>query len=328
MNGVFIDLLRNSAVLAVMYNSYAIWKRGLKAWLNQFWERGVYYFFLGWVDMEGNYLVVKAYQYTGMLSVMILDTWSTPMCVLLAFFFLRVRYRWVHYLGIFVCLCGTGMVVGSDAMKGESWNASDPIKGNFFVIAGATLYGISNTSVEYLCRKYPIYEVNGSFTLFAALINLVQLMILERNEFSTFVDNGYAIGMIIVYTICMVVLYSLAPVMFRWSSAVIYNLSLLTSDFWSLIFGLGLFGYTVSVLYPPAFVVTIVGITIYYIFPAPEPVIHAPDDPTIKHRQFSWFGFYFKTVEPEHQQKNIDIPEPLSPSLANGPIETTHQKEL
>lgn len=196
--------------------------------------------------MEGNYLVVKAYQYTGMLSVMILDTWSTPVCVLLAFIFFRVRYRWVQYLGIFLALCGTGMVVGSDAMLGNPWLASDSVKGNFFVIVGATFYGISNTSVEYLSRKYPIYEVNGSFTLFATLINLVQLMILERNEFANFKDNSFEVGLIIIYVVCMVILYSLAPLMFRWGSAVMYNLSLMTSDFYSLIFGLGLFGQTVS----------------------------------------------------------------------------------
>lgn len=253
----------------MFYNSYAIWKRGIKGWARQFWERGVYCeyfgqliiayvwytyspflftldFFLGWVDVEGNYLVVKAYQYTGMLSVMILDTWSTPVCVLLAFIFFRVRYRWVQYLGIFLALCGTGMVVGSDAMLGNSWLASDPVKGNFFVIVGATFYGISNTSVEYLSRKYPIYEVNGSFTLFATLINLVQLMILERNEFANFKDNSFEVGLIIIYVVCMVILYSLAPLMFRWGSAVMYNLSLMTSDFYSLIFGLGLFGQTVS----------------------------------------------------------------------------------
>ncbi|KAI7878779.1 DUF914-domain-containing protein [Lichtheimia hyalospora FSU 10163] len=295
------------AVLAVVYNSYAIWKRGIKGWAMQFWERGVYYFFLGWVDVEGNYLVVKAYQYTGMLSVMILDTWSTPVCVLLAFIFFRVRYRWVQYLGIFLALCGTGMVVGSDAMLGNSWLASDPVKGNFFVIVGATFYGISNTSVEYLSRKYPIYEVNGSFTLFATLINLVQLMILERNEFANFKDNSFEVGLIIIYVVCMVVLYSLAPLMFRWGSAVMYNLSLMTSDFYSLIFGLGLFGQTVSVLYPPAYVIIIVGIAVYYIFPAPEPVaITDPNDPTKPHRQFSWFGFYFKKIPAQVQPEPVE----------------------
>lgn len=197
--------------------------------------------------MEGNYLVVKAYEYTSMLSAALLDSWSTPVCLILSFIFMRVRYRWVQYAGVFVALCGMGMLVGSDAMTGSTFMASDPVKGNLFCILGATFYGISNTSVEYLSRKHPIYEVNGMFTLFAAIINLVQMVILERNEFSAFVNNSYAIALVIVYTICMFILYSLAPVLFRWGSAVLYNLSLLTSDFYSLIFGLGLFGYSVSI---------------------------------------------------------------------------------
>lgn len=257
-----------SALLALVYNPYAIYKRGFRGWCNQFWERGVYCkysilcngvnlcymliwvcpdFFLGWVDMEGNYLVVKAYEYTSMLSAALLDSWSTPVCLILSFIFMRVRYRWVQYAGVFVALCGMGMLVGSDAMTGSTFMASDPVKGNLFCILGATFYGISNTSVEYLSRKHPIYEVNGMFTLFAAIINLVQMVILERNEFSAFVNNSYAIALVIVYTICMFILYSLAPVLFRWGSAVLYNLSLLTSDFYSLIFGLGLFGYSVSI---------------------------------------------------------------------------------
>lgn len=200
--------------------------------------------------MEGNYLVVKSYYYTSMLSVMLLDSWSTPVCVILAFIFFRCRYRWVQYFGIFLAIGGIGMLVGSDVMQGDTWMSSDPVKGNLFCILGATFYGISNTGVEYLSRKYPIYEVNGSFTLFATFINLVQLMILERQEFKSFVGDGYAVAMIIVYTICMFILYSLAPVLFRWGSAVIYNLSLMTSDFYSLIFGLGLFGYSVCLWLP------------------------------------------------------------------------------
>ncbi|KAL1928326.1 hypothetical protein VTP01DRAFT_2682 [Rhizomucor pusillus] len=286
------------ALLALVYNPYAIYKRGFRGWCNQFWERGVYYFFLGWVDMEGNYLVVKAYEYTSMLSAALLDSWSTPVCLILSFIFMRVRYRWVQYAGVFVALCGMGMLVGSDAMTGSTFMASDPVKGNLFCILGATFYGISNTSVEYLSRKHPIYEVNGMFTLFAAIINLVQMVILERNEFSAFVNNSYAIALVIVYTICMFILYSLAPVLFRWGSAVLYNLSLLTSDFYSLIFGLGLFGYSVTVMYPFAYVVIILGIGIYHIFPAPVPIIEKDDDPTKKRRKWMWFGFYFKTIPP------------------------------
>ncbi|CAO3702328.1 unnamed protein product [Rhizopus stolonifer] len=260
------------ACLAIVYNTYAIYKRGLKGWLLQFWRRGIYYFILGFIDVEGNYFVVKSYQYTSLLSAMLLDCWSTPVCMILSFFFLKVKYRWLQFLGVFIALCGLGMLVGSDVMTGKNYGAVDAVKGDLFCLLGATLYGFSNVGEEYMARKHPLYEVIGMFTFFATFINLVQIFIFERSEWSAFADPQVA-GMVVTYTICMFVLYSLAPVMFRLGSALVYNLSILTSDFYGLIFGLGLFGYTVTVLYPFAYVVVIIGIAIYYIFPAPLPGI-------------------------------------------------------
>ncbi|KAI8371490.1 solute carrier family 35 member SLC35F1/F2/F6 [Radiomyces spectabilis] len=261
------------ACLALVYNSFAIYKRGIRGWLLQFWRRGIYYFILGLIDVEGNYFVVKSYQYTSLLSAMLLDCWSTPVCMILSFLFLKVRYKWVQYVGVFIALCGLGMLVGSDVMTDKNYAAADAVKGDLFCLLGATLYGFSNVGEEIMARKHPLYEVIGMFTFFATFINFVQLMILERSEFASFVNQGEAIAMVIVYTCCMFVLYSLAPVMFRLGSAVLYNLSLLTSDFYGLIFGLGLFGYKVTFLYPIAYVVIIIGIAIYHIFPAPEPAM-------------------------------------------------------
>lgn len=260
------------ACLALVYNSYAIYKRGLKGWLLQFWRRGIYYFILGFIDVEGNYFVVKSYQYTSLLSAELLDCWSTPVCMILSFFIFKVRYRWVQYLGVFICLCGLGMLVGSDVLTGKNYGATDAVKGDLFCLLGATFYGLSNVGEEYMARKHPLYEVIGMFTFFATFINLVQIFIFERQEWAGFADPGIG-GMVATYTICMLVLYSLAPVLFRLGSAVVYNLSILTSDFFGLIFGLGLFGYTVTALYPVAYCVVIIGIAIYHIFPAPVPIM-------------------------------------------------------
>ncbi|KAI7889430.1 solute carrier family 35 member SLC35F1/F2/F6 [Mucor mucedo] len=260
------------ACLAIVYNSIAIYKRGIKGWLLQFWRRGIYYFILGFIDVEGNYFVVKSFQYTSLLSAMLLDCWSTPVCMILSFWLLKVRYRWVQYLGVFIALCGLGMLVASDVITDKNYGAVDAVKGDLFCLLGATLYGFSNVGEELMARKHPLYEVIGMFTFFATFINLVQIFIFERSEWANFADTKIA-GMVVVYTVCMFVLYSLAPVMFRLGSAVLYNLSILTSDFYGLIFGLGLFGYKVSIMYPFAYVVIIIGIGIYHIFPAPTPDI-------------------------------------------------------
>ncbi|KAI9481580.1 MAG: hypothetical protein EXX96DRAFT_567287 [Benjaminiella poitrasii] len=261
------------AALAIVYNSYAIYKRGIRGWLLQFWRRGIYYFVLGLIDVEGNYFVVKAYQYTSLLSAMLLNCWSTPVCMILSFFLMKIRYRWVQYVGVVIALGGMGMLIASDVMEGKDYAAVDAVKGDLFCLLGATLYGFSNVGEEWMARKHPLYEVIGMFTFFATFINFVQLMILERNEFSAFTQNPEAVGMVMVYTVCMFVLYSLAPVMFRLGSAVLYNLSLLTANFYGLVFGISLFGYHITIMYPFAYVVIIIGIAIYHLFPTPVPSI-------------------------------------------------------
>ncbi|KAF7729715.1 hypothetical protein EC973_003793 [Apophysomyces ossiformis] len=293
-----------SACLAIVYNSYAIYKRGIRGWLLQFWRRGIWYFILGFIDVEGNYFVVKSFQYTSMLSAMLLDCWSTPVCMILSYIFLKVRYRWVQYVGVFIALCGLGMLVGSDVMTGKNYAATDPVKGDLFCILGATLYGLSNVGEEFMARKHPLYEVIGMFTFFATFINLVQIAILERSELATFNNNPEAIGMIVVYTVCMFTLYSLAPVMFRLGSALLYNLSLLTSDFYGLIFGLGLFGYQVTFLYPIAYVVIIIGIAIYHIFPAPVPAMGTFDKEKAEKEHRELLGLPVDDLE--HQRTPVD----------------------
>lgn len=193
---------------------------------------------------------------------------------------MKVRYRWLQYVGVLIALGGMGMLIASDVMEGKDYAAVDAVKGDLFCLLGATLYGFSNVGEELMARKHPLYEVIGMFTFFATIINFVQLMILERNEFSAFASNPEAVGMVMVYTVCMFILYSLAPVMFRLGSAVLYNLSLLTCNFYGLIFGIGLFGYHITIMYPFAYVVIILGIAIYHIFPTPEPAIGSFDKET------------------------------------------------
>ncbi|CAO3670143.1 unnamed protein product [Umbelopsis vinacea] len=127
-------------IVAVVYNTIAIYKRGLKGWLLQFWRRGLIYFVLGFIDVEGNYFVVKAYQYTSLLSAMLLDAWTTPVVMILSFF------SCAHATA---ALCGLGMLVASDVITGKNYDAANALKGDLFCILGATLYGFSNVGEEF-----------------------------------------------------------------------------------------------------------------------------------------------------------------------------------
>ena len=49
------------------------------------------------------------------------------------------------------------------------------------------------------------------------------------------------VGLLFAYTAAMFILYTVAPILYRMASSAYYHLSLLSSDFYGLIFGLFLF---------------------------------------------------------------------------------------
>src|SRR5437667_10929497 len=102
----------------------------------------------------------------------------------------------------------------------------------------------------------------------------IQCAIFERHSIAGTDWNGAIAGYLVGYTLTLFILYSLAPILFRLSSAMFYNLSLLTSGtlipmntnsgFLGLIIGIRLFGFYVYKLYPVASVMTILGISLTF----------------------------------------------------------------
>lgn len=78
--------------------------------------RGWRYFLIAVVDVEANYLIVKAYQYTTVTSVQLLDCFTIPTVLALSWFFLRARYACLHLAGAGVCLLGVGAMVLADVL--------------------------------------------------------------------------------------------------------------------------------------------------------------------------------------------------------------------
>ncbi|RDX54274.1 DUF914-domain-containing protein [Polyporus arcularius HHB13444] len=256
--------------LFVIYTPYTIYKYGFVGWLKMIFRDGWKYFILAACDVEGNFLVVKAYQYTTLLSCMLLDAWAIPVCLLFCWIYMRPKYHWTQLLGIFICIGGLGMLVASDEITDKDWPALSRAKGDVFMLVGASLYGFTNATEEFFVRKSPLYEVVGQLGMWGVLINGIQAAALEHKDMTTASWNGSTIGLLVAYTAAMFILYTVAPILYRMASSAYYNLSLLSSDFYGLLFGLFLFHYTVYWLYFPAFVVVILGLVIYFWHATPE----------------------------------------------------------
>ncbi|KAK7686366.1 hypothetical protein QCA50_010590 [Cerrena zonata] len=256
--------------LFVIYTPYTIYQYGFKGWGKMILKDGWKYFILAACDVEGNFLVVKAYEYTTLLSCMLLDAWAIPVCLFFCWVYMRPKYHWTQLLGIGICVGGLGMLVGSDKLTEKDWPALNRAKGDIFMIVGATLYGFTNATEEFFVRKSPLYEVVGQLGMWGTLINGIQAAGLEHNAMKTASWNGTTIGLLVAYTAAMFILYTVAPILYRMASSAYYNLSLLSSDFYGLLFGLFLFHYKPYWLYFVAFAVVISGLVIYFWHATPE----------------------------------------------------------
>ena len=94
-------------------------------------------------DVEGNFLAVKAYNYTTLLSCELLDAWAIPSCLFFSWLYMRTRYRPSQLLGLLVCVGGLGMLVASDELTDKDYPAANRGLGDAFMVIGATLYGFS-----------------------------------------------------------------------------------------------------------------------------------------------------------------------------------------
>ncbi|KAH8111027.1 DUF914-domain-containing protein [Phellopilus nigrolimitatus] len=256
--------------LFVIYTPYTIYQYGIDGWAKMIFRDGWKYFILAACDVEGNFLVVKAYQYTTLLSCMLLDAWAIPVCLFFSWVYMRTKYHWTQILGALICIAGLGLLVASDTITDKDYPAVSMAKGDVFMIVGASLYGFTNATEEFFVRRSPLYEVVGQLGMWGMIINGIQAAGLEHNAMRTANWSGENIGLIVSYTAAMFILYTVAPLLYRMASSAYYNLSLLSSDFYGLLFGLFLFHYKPFWLYFPAFAVVLVGLVVYFWSATPE----------------------------------------------------------
>ena len=158
------------------------------------------------------------------------------------------------------------MIFGSDHITGtNNFGATDQVKGDSFALLGATFYGLSNVFEEWLVSERPLYEVVGQLAFWGMFINGTQAGIFDRAAFRSAVWNAKVGGYLTGYTLILSLFYSLAPVLFRLSSAAFFNISLLTGSFWGVAIGVKVFGLNIHWMYPIAFVLIIIGQVIYFL---------------------------------------------------------------
>lgn len=105
------------------------------------------------VDLEANYVVVKAYQYTDMTSVQLLDCFTVPFVMALSGLFLSASYTKSQVFGAIVAVGGLVLLVGLDA-DGLSRSSGGPnlLLGDGLCVLSSALYAASNVACEKLVK--------------------------------------------------------------------------------------------------------------------------------------------------------------------------------
>ncbi|XP_023648378.1 solute carrier family 35 member F2 isoform X2 [Paramormyrops kingsleyae] len=215
-------------------------------------------------DVEANYMLVKAYQYTTLTSIQLLDCFVIPVLMVLSWFILKTRYRAMHYVAVVICLLGVGAMVGADVLSGrDQGSSSDILLGDGLVLVSAVMYAVTNLGQEYSVRQGSLLDFPGMMGLLGTLISGIQCAALEQKDIAAIRWN-WKIGLLFAaYALCLFLLYSLMPLVIMLTSATTVNLSLLTSDIFSFFFGVFLFHYTFSGLYMVSFVAILVGFVMF-----------------------------------------------------------------
>ncbi|XP_020382762.1 solute carrier family 35 member F2 [Rhincodon typus] len=299
----------NYLLLCLVYVGILAFRQGndnlLQILKTKWWK----YLLLGLIDVEANYLVVKAYQYTTLTSVQFLDCFVIPVVMLLSWFILRSRYKIIHFVAVLMCLLGVGIMVGADVLASkQQGSGSNKLLGDFLVLGGAALYGVSNVCEEFVVKNFSREEFLGMLGLFATFFSGIQLSILERNAIANINWSWQVVLLFTAFAVCMFGWYSFLPLVIKISSATSVNLAILTADLYSIFFGIFLFHYKFSVLYILAFAIIMVGFVLYNTTPSHVAEVQIQHQTAASGFDDSVRVNYINTQEPTIHFTSMDYP--------------------
>ena len=126
------------------------------------------------------------------------------------------------------------------------------------------MYALSNVLQEAMVKTKDRVEYLGMLGLFGTLFSAIQTPIFEWDKLHSVEWNTTIILFNCGFVLCLFLMYCNTSLFLRCSDAALFNLSLLTSDVYAVVFSYFVFGYTVSWLYFIALVLAVTGVLLYH----------------------------------------------------------------
>ncbi|KAK2661055.1 hypothetical protein Ddye_007588 [Dipteronia dyeriana] len=244
------------ASLALVYGAIFLYRRQRLqvAW---YW-----YLLLGFVDVQGNYLFNKAFQFSSITSVTLLDCWTIAWAIILTWFFLGTRYSLWQLFGAAICVLGLGLVLLSDAWIGGG-DSSRPLLGDMLVILSTVFFAMSNVGEEFFVKNRDRVEVVCMIGVYGFIVSVVQLSLLEHKSVKSIKWSSDIILGFTAFSLSSFMYYTISPFVLKLSGATMFNLSLLTSDMWAVVIRIFFYHQQVDWLYYVALSVVLIGLVVY-----------------------------------------------------------------
>lgn len=234
-------------LMCCVFTTILAFRRGDNGLLSVIKTRGYRYILIGLVDLEAATLVSMSHQFSSLVSIQFLDCVGLPVSIVLTCLTLGVRFRFVHMLGVSICLLGIGSLVWA-GIRGQPDNPGHmQLVGDMLCVSGSILFAVACVLQELVCKTLDCLEYLGMIGLFGACLCGIQMFLLEMDTLMA-VDwsNNEILMYLTAFALVQFLFYSLLPHVLQRSGSTAVQLYLLTADFYTLVGGMVTFHYKVN----------------------------------------------------------------------------------
>jgi drug/metabolite transporter (DMT)-like permease len=218
----------------------------------------------------GDALAIYAYNTTSLSSAMLLSTtvvfWVAP----LTFLVLGRARSVVQVSSIFVGFAGVAILCWADGFQDMHW------LGNALALGAALAYAASNVLEELLVQTAPVTIFLCRLSMFLCPVDIAIGAIVEWQAIIEYDWRPKICIFVVAYAVLLAIYYSFIPFVLQFSSAMEMNISLLSSNFFSLAVSIAAFGQKADWRYLVGFCCVPLATALYTLFPPKEV---APSDP-------------------------------------------------
>jgi drug/metabolite transporter (DMT)-like permease len=209
----------------------------------------------------GDVAVVYAFNTTSFTSALLLSTtviiWVAPVSYVL----LKRKISILQLVGILIGFGGIVVIFIADEKGSSQW------QGNVLATAAGVCYAFANVLQEDLVYKGGVTVFLTRFSVVSVPLNIVLGGAIEWKAIGEYDWDGITFVYVFAYAILLAIWYAGSSFVMQFSNAVEMNVSILTSNFYSLAISILGFGQKANWLYLVGFFCIPAAIIVYALFP-------------------------------------------------------------